>query len=183
MDIKETLAKHQEWLLGSSKGRCADLSYADLSYADLSYADLSYANLSRANLSRANLKGADLSYANLSYADLSSANLRGANLRGANLSYADLSYADLSYANLKGADLSYANLRDTIGNGREIKSLQIGTYNISYTKDIISIGCKTYTLEQWKNFTDVEIDNMNSEALKWWKLNKELIITLVKREI
>ena len=143
MDIKETLAKHQEWLLGSSKGRCADLSYADLSYADLSYADLSYADLSRANLS-----------------------------------YANLSYANLSYANL-----SSANLRDTIGNGREIKSLQIGTYNISYTKDIISIGCKTYTLEQWKNFTDVEIDNMNSEALKWWKLNKELIITLVKREI
>ena len=168
MDIKETLAKHQEWLLGSSKGRCADLSYADLSYADLSYADLSYANLSYADLSYADLKGADLSYADLSYADLSRANL----------SYANLSYANLSYANL-----SSANLRDTIGNGREIKSLQIGTYNISYTKDIISIGCKTYTLEQWKNFTDVEIDNMNSEALKWWKLNKELIITLVKREI
>ena len=158
MNIKETLAKHKEWLLDSSKGRCADLSYADLSYADLSRANLSYANLSYANLS----------YANLSYADLSRANL----------SYANLSYANLSYANL-----SSANLRDTIGNGREIKSLQIGTYNISYTKDIISIGCKTYTLEQWENFTDVEIDNMNSEALKWWKLNKELIITLVKREI
>jgi uncharacterized protein YjbI with pentapeptide repeats len=90
-----------------------DLSYANLSGANLSGADLSCANLSCTNLSCTNLRGADLYGANLFGADLSYANLCDANLFG----------ADLSYANLYGADLYGADLRNTIGNSREIKTI------------------------------------------------------------
>ena len=113
----------------------------------------------------------------LRYADLSGADLSGANLRSA-----DLSGADLRYADLIGADLSGANLRYCIGNSKEVKSLQIGTYLISYTKDILNIGCQSHTLDEWKNFTDAEIEFMDTKALAWWKLNKYIIITLVSRE-
>jgi len=127
----------------------------------------------KADLKGANLKGANLSYADLSYADL----------RGANLIDADLSYANLSYANLRGANLNCADLRYCIGNGKEIKSLQIGTYLISYTKDILNIGCQSYTLDEWKAFSDEEIKVMDDGALEWWKLNKHIIIELAERKI
>ena len=120
--------------------------------------------------------------------DLSGTNLSGANLSGTNLKFANLKFANLSGANLSGANLKFANLSDAdlrycIGNTREVKSLQIGTYLISYTKDILNIGCQSHTLDKWKNFLDDDILYMDGErALEWWRLNKDIIITLVSRE-
>lgn len=115
-------------------------------------------------------------------------------LRGSDLSYSDLSYSNLSYSDLRGSDLRGCNLRDSdlrgsdlrrvIGNGKEIKSLQIGTYLVSYHKDILNIGCQSHTLDKWINFTDEEIDAMERGiSLDWWRLNKDILVTLVKREI
>ena len=115
--------------------------------------------------------------ANLQYADLRYANLSGADLR-----YADLRHANLKYTNLKHTNLEKADLRFCIGNNKEIKSLKIGIYHISYTKDILNIGCKSYTIEEWKSFTDDEIKEMGKNALKWWNLNKHIIFELVERE-
>lgn len=157
-DLKEKLALHKEWLLSTSKGIRLDLRGADLSSTDLSNADLS---------------GANLRYANLRYANLSGANLSGANLR----------YADLSNANLSGANLSNADLRYCIGNGMEIKSLQIGTYLISYTKDILNIGCQSHKHTDWRTFSDSIILDMDEQkALDWWNLNKHIIFELMDRE-
>ena len=103
---------------------------------------------------------ADLSYANLSYANLSDAILSGAILSGANLS---------------GADLRYCT-----GNNMEVKSLQLGTYLISYTSDKINIGCQTHTLERWKSFSNEEISKFDSDALVWWKKYKDIIINIVE---
>lgn len=99
------------------------------------------------------------------------------------LRYADLSGAILSGAILSEAILSGADFKYCTGNNREIKSLQLGTYLVSYTKDILNIGCKSYTLDKWKKFTNEEINRMDHKALTWWKLNKDLIIKLVEMEI
>ena len=115
--------------------------------------------------------------------DLRDANLSDTDLRYADLRCANLSDADLSDADLRYADLSGANLRLCIGNNKEIKSLQIGEYLISYYKDILNIGCKSYTLLEWESFTDIEIAKMDANALTWWNLNKHILIELVKREI
>lgn len=115
------------------------------------------------------LRGSDLSYSNLRDSDLSYSDLRGSDLRG---------------CNLRGSDLRGSDLRRVIGNGKEIKSLQIGTYLVSYHKDILNIGCQSYTLDKWINFTDEEIDAMERGiSLDWWRLNKDILVTLVKREI
>jgi len=191
-EIKEILENHQKWL-NNDGGKKADLSGANLRGANLRGANLRGANLRGADLRGANLSGADLSGADLSGADLSGANLRGANLNGADLRGANLNGANLNGANLRGAYLNYTNLKDAylnytnlrycIGNGKEIKSLQIGTYLISYTKDILNIGCQSYTLAEWKAFSDEEIKVMDDGALEWWKLNKHIIIELAEREI
>ena len=171
-EIKKILGNHQKWL-NEDGGKKADLSNSNLNYAELRGADLRVADLRGANLNYAELGGANLTYSNL----------RGVNLRGTNLTYADLRGANLNYADLRGADLRGADLRYCIGNGKEIKSLQIGTYLISYTKDILNIECQSHILDEWKAFSDEEIKIMDGGALEWWKLNKHIIIELAEREI
>ena len=162
-------------------------SAADLGRADLSRADLRWADISGADLSRADLSGADLRWANLREADLSRADLREADLTcaylsGANLSRADLREADLTCAYLSGANLRRADLRYITGNNNEVKSLQIGKYLISYHKDVLNIGCQSYTLKEWADFTDDKIRDMDTSALEWWNMNKHILIELVSRE-
>jgi len=134
-------------------------------------ANLSGTNLSGANLSCANLSGTDLRGAYLRDTDLSCAYLRGSNLSGADLSCTDLSGSNLSGANLSGANLSGANLI--------IITWEHWTTYI--TKDHIRIGCQSHALDKWRGFSDSEIAGMDTRALDFWKINKELIISLCER--
>lgn len=93
--------------------------------------------------------------------------LKGANLRGA-----DLSRAHLSDANLMGADLSRAAIKNTL----------LIIYGLAWDVFInihtIQIGCETHKISEWSNFNDDKISKMNSEALSFWKENKEFILKL-----
>jgi uncharacterized protein YjbI with pentapeptide repeats len=138
-----------------------------------------------ANLIGANLEGANLEDANLEDANLEGANLRGANLRGANLIGANLRGANLSGANLRGANLEDANLIDANliganGNLRELKTMQIETYSISFTKDILQIGCKRFSHTEWENFSDDEINKMDKQALSFWNKWKNFIFKAIE---
>ena len=137
--------------------------------------DFSSKDLSGLDLSGLDLRGADLSYANVSYADLKWADLRDANLYKTNGNWANLSGANLSEVNLDDADF-----RNCIGNRVKIKSMQLDTYNIVFTKDILAIGCKQHTHEEWENFTDDEIYEMDKGALKWWTKWKKIIFNIIR---
>ena len=166
-ELNEILAKHKKWLNGEEGGERADLSYADLRSADLRYADLRYANMCYANLSYADLRSANLRYADLRYADL----------RSADLSSADLSSANLSSANLRYADLSSADLRFLhSANGKELACMNAGKYQVVLSKEKIAIGCKFFTVEEWKEFDDDKISKMDDGSLEWWNQWKEVIL-------
>ncbi len=79
-------------------------------------------------------------------ADLSGANLSGANLSGANLSGADLRRADLSGADLRRADLSGAKNIETAAMPIYAK------WSVGIKGDFLSIGCKTKTFEEWREW-------------------------------
>ena len=162
--------QHQLWLMDNNTGNKLNLRGVDLSGADLSGADLRGANLRGADLSRAYLRRADLSGADLCYVDLI-----GADLIAANLSGADLSGADLRGANLRRADLSNTKINNTIGNKKEIKTLQLSPYTVTICNDVMAIGCKQYTIPEWYNFTDDTIAAMDINALSWWTANKDFI--------
>ena len=136
-------------------------------------------DLQDANLRRADLSDADLSDVNLSDADLRGADLRGVNLSGANLSGANLRDTNLIHANLSGANLRGANLDNCVGNGKDIKSMQLGKYNVVFTKDILVVGCKHFPIETWKKFTDVEIEEMGDLGL--WKEWKDFIFSAIEK--
>ena len=129
-----------------------------------------YANLRSANLRSANLRCADLRCADLISADLSGADLRGANLSG---------------ANLYGADLSGANLYGTIGNMKEIKSLQLDTWPVVWIKDqenktTLQIGCQRHPLELWEKSDPRWIAALDFEATAWWGKYRDFILNAVE---
>ena len=82
--------------------------------------------------------------------------------------------ADLYGADLRGADLCGADLR-----GAAIVIYGM-TWTIQIAKNHIRIGCQSHSLEKWINFTDDEINSMHSDALNFWKENKEFIINKCK---
>ncbi len=103
-------------------------------------------------------------------ADLSGANLYGANLRAANL----------SDANLSGAYLSGANLYGATGNMREVKSLAIDTYPVTYTATHLQIGCEHHPIADWWTFTRQKIAGMDgAKASTFWKTWKPVLQALI----
>tara|TARA_R110000850_G_scaffold93465_3_gene197697 strand:+ start:12958 stop:13671 length:714 start_codon:yes stop_codon:yes gene_type:complete len=158
----------------------ADLRSADLRYADLRNANLCGANLLGADLCGANLSGADLSGTNLRYANLRYANLRDANLRSANLRSADLCGADLRSADLRYADLRNANLWSVVGNMTKVHSMQLQEYSITFTTEVLQIGCQRHAIEEWRSFSDDYISDMDSMALKFWTKYKDFIFQAIE---
>jgi hypothetical protein len=78
--------------------------------------------------------------------------------------------ASLIRANLDGASLIRANLNGANGVNDYVKCIQIDTYPITYTADLMQIGCQRHGLTDWANFSDAEIRAMDGvEALAWWK--------------
>ena len=120
--------------------------------------------------SRANLHGANLYGANLTRANLTRANLYGANLYGANL----------TLANLNGANLDGANLDGASGNLNNLKSVFCETYPVTYTAEVMQIGCKSHKLEDWWSFDDARIIEMEGKtALKWWRTWKPILQQII----
>ena len=111
--------------------------------------------------------------------DLSNADLRFADLHDANLSWADLRGANLGYAYLRNAKLRGADLRWAIGNGNGIKSMQFDKYMVTYTSQVMAIGCEQHTIEEWRNFSDDEIQKMNDKVMEWWRKYKNALFNLI----
>jgi len=99
-----------------------------------------------------------------------------ANLRGANLWGADLWDANLRGANLEGADLWGANLEGANGNLTHMKSVFCEKYQVTYTADVMQIGCQRHKISDWWKFDDNTILKMDGkQALKWWRTWKPLL--------
>lgn len=186
IEINKILEQHELWLESDGrKGTHANLSGVDLSGANLEGVNFEGANLYSVNLKRTNLKEANLSWANLLWANLEGANLSGANLSdvdlsGANLSFAALIRADLTLSNLHGANLDGAKLRETTGNMKHVKSIFCEILPVTYTAEIMHIGCERHSIEDWWSFDDRRIIEMGGkEALEWWRKWKPILQQII----
>ena len=133
---------------------------------------------------KANLDGANLYGANLDGAYLHGANLRGANLYGANLYGANLDGANLDGANLRGANLYGANLYGAYLDGEKLTKSPLVITGLRYwcliSDGYMRLGCKRFTHEEWAEFSDDEIEKMDSCALEFWKQWKESLLAMCK---
>ena len=171
----------------------SNLSGINLSGSDLRGINLRGSNLSGSNLSGINLSGSDLrginlsdSYcrgSNLSGSNLSDSYCRGSNLSDINLSGINLSGCDFSGCDLSDSNLSGSNLRFAVGNMSIVFSMQLENWRISFTDEILAIGCQQHTIKEWREFNDDIIKSMDSSALVWWKKWKDFVFTAIDLSI
>jgi len=127
-----------------------------------------------ANLQGADFLCSDLQGADFRGSDLGDANLWGCNLRGANLQGANFWGANLWDANLRGA-----NLRAAIGNMREIRSAQFDTWAVTWSADVLAIGCQQHAIGKWRTADPRWIAAMDSQASDWWARYGALALQLI----
>lgn len=123
-----------------------------------------------------------LRHANLRNANLAKTILFGSDLHGVDLRNTQLHGTDLRSARLCGVKLHKADMWGCIGNRREIKSLNVNErYPITYTSEVLQIGCKQYPIEEWWEFDDCTIAKMDVCALEWWKEWKDFIKMVIEK--
>ena len=62
-----------------------------------------------------------------------------------------------------------------------MKCIQIDTYAIAYTSDVMQIGCERHTISEWAEFDDKRILEMDGKtALKWWRKYKSWIFQTIE---
>jgi uncharacterized protein YjbI with pentapeptide repeats len=154
--------------------------YTGIVIKEVDATSLVNANLQGADLRDADLQNADLQHANLQGADLWNVDLRCADLQGADLRGADLWGAILQDTNLKDTNLQDTNLRWVLGDGKRIKTID-DHYRIVIMLEcgVMAIGCEQHSIDEWMNFSDKEIDKMDTDALQWWKVWKPRIQQLI----
>lgn len=82
-------------------------------------------------------------------------------------------------ANLRSADLL------SLGNMRQIKTMQFETWNIGYTHDTLQIGCQCHEIEKWRKWNTKAgrkwISMMDSQALKWADKWLDLVLSIIDK--
>jgi hypothetical protein len=167
----QQIASESSWT-NPTKLRGENLRDLDLRKIHLENADLTNANLEGTNLRDQRLRGAKLKNANLTKADLRDASLWGVNLRGACLEGANLQGAILNDANLDDITINYC-----VGDGKRIKSLQVGLYEVAYTQKYLAIGCTQKTIEEWRNYIPIgsyRYDHWKRYSPLLWEIMKQL---------
>ena len=72
---------------------------------------------------------------------------------------------------------------DVLEQENDCKNIIGVRYNITITPKYIQIGCQHHTKEEWWNFTDREILEMDGkEGLKWWKKWKPILQLICEEE-
>lgn len=163
--------------------RHADLSDSNLTQAtminvDLTDSYMSCCNLTEARMTRAKLKNATMRHCTMIDTILRAVDLADADLHGSTLVGVDFSHSNLRDVWLESATMLNCELREVIGNGVEIKTFQTESYMVNFTKHDIQIGCKRFTVEEWTNFTDHEISQLDTGALDWWKQWKDVVLSI-----
>jgi len=87
--------------------------------------------------------------------------------------------ANLCDANLCDAILWGASLRGAIGNMREIKSAQFDQWAVTWSADVLAIGCQQHAIEEWRNADPRWIEAMDNGASDWWSRYGALVLQLI----
>lgn len=86
---------------------------------------------------------------------------------------------------INGKDLPIEPGADLLacGNGRELRTMQVGKWPIAYTHDTLQIGCQRHDIDKWRKWdTDagrVWITKMDGTAPAWAEKNLPAILTLI----
>jgi hypothetical protein len=58
--------------------------------------------------------------------------------------------------------------------------MQLEKYDITYTSEMMWIGCQKHKIDSWFKFTNEQIDKMDLDALDWWLKWRDVIETIIE---
>ncbi|EMB8186410.1 pentapeptide repeat-containing protein, partial [Campylobacter coli] len=73
------------------------------------------------------------------------------------------------------------DLRDCIGDMKNIFSVVVDTYVMTFTKTMMNLGCDTKTIKEWRNLS---VDDLEDEEQKWlWNYYKDTIFEIIDKRL
>ena len=147
--------EHTAWLKDKTKGTYASFTSQDFTGLNFDKMDFTGANFVRCLFLRCDMKET-------------------------NFSSATLLNSNFTDASLTNAIFTKANLEGVIGNTREIKSLQIVRFPITYTSSIVQIGCKQCSIEHIDDEFNKIIEALGGKHSSTWDKYKQYLETLLQ---
>ena len=89
---------------------------------------------------------------------------------------------DLGHCNIQSITFPQRNRFEAfwISHTTCMNRLNLDQWPVEYCADLMRIGCQQHSLEEWENFTDEQIDDMDFDALEWWEEWKNKLLPLVR---
>ena len=154
-ELNNIAIEHATWLKDTTKGTYASFTSQDFTGLNFDKMDFTRANFVRCLFLRC---------------DMNETNFTAATLLNSNFTDARLTNAILTKANLEGV----------IGNTREIKSLQVVRFPITYTSTTVQIGCKQCPIENIDDEFNKIIKSLGGKYSNTWDKYKQYLETLLQ---
>ncbi|WP_348518069.1 pentapeptide repeat-containing protein [Campylobacter sp. CCS1377] len=92
---------------------------------------------------------------------------------------ADFNDCDFRYCSFEECDLNEVIICNVLGDMKQICSLQVDSFKIAFTKDIIAIGCKNESLDWWKKASDDLIKDERNNYSQTWNAYKDILFKII----
>lgn len=132
-----------------------DLRGLNHPYISFKNFDFSYTYLQKCNFQHAKFENCNFTNAKLHKSDFHEAIFKNCNMTNTNLTQ-----CNFRLSKFDNSPLDTCDIQNAIGNGVDIVSTQICEHNVVFTKNQLAIGCKLFSINEWKNFTDSDILDM-----------------------
>ncbi|EIP0127540.1 TPA: pentapeptide repeat-containing protein [Campylobacter coli] len=150
------------------------------------YCILEGISLNNANLENVNLSGLDFDNVFINGASFKNANLNDISSKNASFIDCDFSGASFHFCNFLRTEFENCifenvSLRDCIGDMKNIFSIVVDTYVVTFTKTMMNLGCNTKTIKEWRNLS---VDDLEDEEQKWlWNYYKDTIFEIIDKRL
>ncbi len=154
-EVERVMQKHELWKYGSTTpGQRAHFAYADLSGLDLTGINFNMASFEYANLSNVDFTGCDLSKNSFRHSDCS----------GANFSEVNINYSNFIHADLTNSIFTPTVELHCTGNGKELKTISVCKFLVTYSSHYMTIGCMHHPLSWWQSCSLADIEAVYSDS-------------------
>lgn len=119
-------------------------------------------SLKDANLSDIDLSGFDLSErvfenVDFSFTKLYQCNTKNTSFVNCKFDDADLSFCDFRHTNFENCSFKKCDIQSTIGDCKNIFTLVIDSYILTFNHELLCIGCVQKSIKEWKALSDDEL--------------------------
>lgn len=133
-----------------------------------------------------NLSGLDFDNVFINSTSFKNANLNDISSKNASFIDCDFSGASFNFCNFLRTEFENCifenvDLRDCIGDMKNIFSVVLDTYVMTFTKTMMNLGCDTKTIKEWRNLS---VDDLEDGEQKWlWSYYKYTIFEIIDKRL